>query len=380
MLIGNDVVFGLGLRNPDRFGDALEQIDDRGAAELKCVAADALFEGDQAVRLVWLFEEDQNFECAAKSPLGKAIQALQVDEEEFFGETEILLQQPVTQETAVGVRQNALGGGESDRLQAARRQDGLGGPFAGRQCPHRDPKRVEKQELVERVHDGTFSVQVEAEGIEGQLLQPEPAQAFDPNSDHGGRVGGHAGRRETVHCRYGGSGDSQRPEGDRITGTERADISIFGLAVDREAGLHLGGCRGALRRIELKLDDGLRRHGPEVVRVEHVQKRLGDFGELIVELAVHSAGQEREGFDQTLDVRIFARTGLQQQAARHLGIFFRELVGHLPDELQLAFVVGQQFVDHGLPPETAMRRESRCRATSNRTGSSAGPRRINASI
>ena len=113
-------------------------------------------------------------------------------------------------------------------------QDGLGGPFSGRQGPHRDPQRVEKQELVERVNGGAFSVEVEAEGIEGQLLQPEPAQAFDPDSDHGGRVGGHAGRRETVHGRYGGSGNSQRPEGDRITGTERADISIFRLAVDRE--------------------------------------------------------------------------------------------------------------------------------------------------
>ena len=150
--------------------------------------------------------------------------------------------------------------------------------------------------------------------------------------------------------------------------------------MDRQAGLHRGGSRGALRRIELKLDDGLGRHGPEVVRVEHVQKRLGDFGELIVELAVHAARQQREGFDEAFDVRIFAGIGLQQQAAGHLGIFFRELAGHLADELQLALVVGQQLVDHAFPPETAMRRDSRYRATSNVTGSSAGPIRRNASI
>ena len=87
VLIGDDVVFGLGLRDPDRLGNALEQIDDRRAAELKRVDADALFEGDQPVRLVGLFEKDQDFECRAESALGQAIQALQIDEEEFFGES-----------------------------------------------------------------------------------------------------------------------------------------------------------------------------------------------------------------------------------------------------------------------------------------------------
>ena len=312
--------------------------------------------------------------------LGQAVQPLQIDEEELLGESEILLQQAVTQEAAVGVGQNAFGGGESDRLQTARGQNGLSGPFAGRQGPHGNPQGVEEQKLVERVDGGAFSVQVEAKGIEGQLLQAEPAQAFHANANHGGGIGRHAGHGETIHRRDRGTRDPQRPKGDRITGTERADISIFRLAVDRDAGLHLGRRRSALRRIELKLDDGLRRHGPEVVRVEHVQQRLGDFGELIVELAMHSAGQEREGFDQTLDVGIFAGIRLQQQTAGHLGIFFRELAGHLADELQLAFVVGQQFVDHAFPPETAMRRDSRCRETSNTTGSAAGPIRSNASI
>ena len=120
--------------------------------------------------------------------------------------------------------------------------------------------------------------------------------------------------------------------------------------------------------------------GPEIVRVEHVQQRLGDFGELIVELAMHSTGQEREGFDQTLDVGILAGIRLQQQPAGHLGILFREFPGHLADELQLAFVVGQQFVDHAFPPDTATRRDSRCRETPNTTDSAAEPTRSNASI
>ncbi len=380
LLIWDNVVFGLSLGNTDWLGDALEQIDHRGAAELKRVAADALFEGDQAVRLVGLFEEYQDFERVAKTTFGKAVQTLQIDEEEFLGEAEILLQQAVAQEAAVGVRQDALGGSESDGLQTAGGQNGLSCPFTRRQGPHGDAESVEEEELVERVDGGTLSVEVEAKGIEGQLLKAESAQAFDPNANHGGRFGGHAGHRETIHRRDGGAGDPQRPQGDRITGTERADTAIFRLAVDRETGFHLDRCRGALRRIELKLDDGLGRHGPEVVRVEHVKKRFSDFRELVVELAMHAAGQKREGFDEPFDVRIFAGVGLQQQAPGHLGILLRELAGHLADELQLALVVGQQLVDHAFPPETARRRDSRNRATSKVTGSSAGPIRRNASI
>ena len=169
-----------------------------------------------------------------KSALGQAVQSLQVDEEELLGEGEILLQQAVTQEAAVGVRQNALGGRESHRLQAAGRAGRPARrPFAAGRARTAIAQRVQEQELVERVNGGALSVQVEAEGIEGQLLQAEPAQAFHANADHGGRVGRHAGRGETVHGRYRGAGDSQRPEGDRIAGAERADIAILRLAVDR---------------------------------------------------------------------------------------------------------------------------------------------------
>ena len=163
---------------------------------------------------------------------GKAVQTLQIDEEEFLGEAEILLQQAVAQEAAVGVRENALGGSESDGLQTAGGQNGLSGPFARRQGAHGDAQSVEEEELVKRVDGGAFSVEVEAKGIEGQLFQAESAQAFDSNANHGGGVGGHAGHRETIHRGHGGAGDAQRPESDRITGAERADAAIFRLAVD----------------------------------------------------------------------------------------------------------------------------------------------------
>ena len=62
---------------------------------------------------------------------------------------------------------------------------------------------------------GAFSVEVEAKGIERQLLEAESAEAFDSDANHGGRVGGHAGRRETIH---GGTEAPVTRSGQRVTG------------------------------------------------------------------------------------------------------------------------------------------------------------------
>ena len=132
--------------------------------------------------------------AVAESAFGKAVEAGEVDEEEFLGKGEVLLQQAIAEKAAVGVRQNALGGGESDLLQTAGGQNGLSGAFARRQGTHGDAQSVEEEELVEGVDGGAFSVEIETKGIDGQLLEPQAAEAFDSNANHGGRVGRHAGR------------------------------------------------------------------------------------------------------------------------------------------------------------------------------------------
>src|ERR1017187_2513921 len=185
VLVRHDVVFRLGLRNADGFRDTLEQIGHRGATKLKRAGADGLFQSDQSVGLVRLLEIDQDFEGSAKSALGKAVEPLQIDEEEFLGETEILLQQTVAHKAAVRVGQNSLRLRESHLLQATRGKNCVGSPIFRRHGTNGYTQTIQEQELIQRVNAGAFSVEVKADGIDWQLFQPEPAEAFHADADHG---------------------------------------------------------------------------------------------------------------------------------------------------------------------------------------------------
>ena len=74
---------------------------------------------------------------------------------------------------------------------------------------------------------------------------------------------------------------------------------------------------GQLRaaRVELELHDGHRRDRRQVVRIEHAEQRVGQLGELVVELVLDAAGEQGERLDQPLDVRVGAAVGLEQQPA-----------------------------------------------------------------
>ena len=113
------------------------------------------------------------------------------------------------------------------------------------------------------------------------------------------------------------------------------------LAIDQESLGELGP-----RGIELELDDRHRRHGGQVVGVEHAQQGVGELGELVVQLVLDPSGQQREGLDQPLDVGVGAAVGLQPQPARRGGILPGELLGELADEGQLALVVVVQRPAH----------------------------------
>ena len=162
----------------------------------------------------------------------------------------------------------------------------------------------------------------------------------------------------------------KRPKGDRITGSERADVvrspACCGLACP-DGTLVMRG--SALRRIELKLNDALGRNRPQVVRIEHVQQRLGDFREFVVQLVVHPPGTEARTLRSAArraDRRSYRAPSSRRPRARGT---FPQTRRHLTNERQLALVVGQQFVSHEFPPETANARDSRCKVTSNTTGS-----------
>ena len=53
--------------------------------------------------------------------------------------------------------------------------------------------------------------------------------------------------------------------------------------------------------------------------------RLADLREIVVDLEVDAGGEEREAFEHTLDVRVFALVGLELQPGGDLGILLGKL-------------------------------------------------------
>src|SRR5262249_51091806 len=98
--------------------------------------------------------------------------------------------------------------------------------------------------------------------------------------------------------------------------------------------------------VQVELDDAHGRRRRQVVRVEHAEQGVGQLGELVVELVVDAAGQQRERLDEAFDVRVGAAVGLQQQPAGGGGVLLGELLGQLADEQQLALVVREQGFAH----------------------------------
>jgi hypothetical protein len=56
------------------------------------------------------------------------------------------------------------------------------------------------------------------------------------------------------------------------------------------------------------------------VRIQHVEQRVGDLRQLVVELLADPRRQEGEALQQPLDVGILALVGLQMEPGGDLGI------------------------------------------------------------
>ena len=82
------------------------------------------------------------------------------------------------------------------------------------------------------------------------------------------------------------------------------------------------------------------------MRIEDVEQRLGQFRQIVVELAPDPCSQEGEGFDQPGDVRILDRILAQPQPAGDLRVRLRELRGKPADVIQFPVVVWEKIVNH----------------------------------
>src|ERR1039458_4471017 len=115
------------------------------------------------------------------------------------------------------------------------------------------------------------------------------------------------------------------------------------------------------------------------MRIEGIQKGLGNLRELVVDLVVYAPSDQREGFDQTLDVRILALARLECEPLRNLTPVGSELLAQVPDEAEFVFVIRKQIFLQRFSPTTTKCPVSGCNKVSKLTGSGAGSIRRNPS-
>src|SRR5262249_40489190 len=106
------------------------------------------------------------------------------------------------------------------------------------------------------------------------------------------------------------------------------------------------------------------------------EQRVAHLRQLVVELVPQPCGQERDGFDEALDVRVLAAIGVEREPAGDLRVLGGELAAQLAEIAELALEVRAQLLAHFRPRPPAWSpgarrgcRRSRARAWGRRAGS-----------
>ena len=90
--IRDDMIFGLALLNPDRFGNTIKQINNRSGVTAKCVFI------NYYVRFGAPVEIYMNFKCIFKVVLSYSVQAIEVEKQKLLRKTKVFKKQLVTRE------------------------------------------------------------------------------------------------------------------------------------------------------------------------------------------------------------------------------------------------------------------------------------------
>src|ERR1035438_3523609 len=76
-------------------------------------------------------------------------------------------------------------------------------------------------------------------------------------------------------------------------------------------------------------------------------ERFADLRKIVVDAPMDAGGQQREAFQEPIDMRVVAAIRIEQKPPGDLGILARKLSAHLAQIGQLALIVFQQFFAHG---------------------------------
>jgi hypothetical protein len=139
--------------------------------------------------------------------------------------------------------------------------------------------------------------------------------------------------------------DPQRRQQHVVDGAEQDQAVVAG------AGAQHGPARQQHRRVRqfgialaAHLHDGLRRHGPQVVRIQAFQQRFGEFRIIVVEALADPGAHQGHRLDQPGHARIFIGFARQVQLAGRLRIPGAEFARELSEQSQLFFVVAQKLI------------------------------------
>ncbi len=212
-----------GVGQLDRLGLLREQIDHwRAAKRAEVVPPQGLGQTRQALVLVVVAEQKMNLDPGHRFVGQRPCQTREIEEQELLGEGEVLVQQAVADEGALGVVDQPLVRAEADRRDGVRGQTDLAG-LAALDEAHRDPCDVVEQHLVERMHQAAFAIQEQPQAVEAELAEIGVAQGLQAQAQLGHMVVAVGVERGALQPGQLRRAQCHGPDVDRVAGTEAAE-------------------------------------------------------------------------------------------------------------------------------------------------------------
>src|SRR5262249_4098740 len=116
-----------------------------------------------------------------------------------LGKIEILLQQPIAEEAAIGVWKDPFLPPKPHLPKMARRKDDLLATVLCTKRPQNNAKCIQEQEFVQSMNRSSFSIEVEPHRIERQLTESNAFKTLQFNPNDSGSIAEYRGRVPTCN-------------------------------------------------------------------------------------------------------------------------------------------------------------------------------------